>query len=178
MRRSTVHKQKPIATHKLRDCVVKLQKLSSSMLAKYCLDDQFKGTSQQHQTLAVSKNTLAVARNKAQSMVAAKHWNDALKRTTSLAPPKVGQIVLAKMRSYRPWPAVILKEDKKTVFWVRFLGKHSEGSVKKCECVLFENAIECVAEYLKNPVDDYNRAIREAEVIMGVPSNASVLQNK
>lgn len=92
---------------------------------------------------------------------------------------EIGTIVLAKMRSYRPWPAVILNSNGRTVFWVRFFGKGSHGSVKKIDCVPFNKSIECVLEFLKamssNSHDDYGRSVREAEIALGIPAENSLL---
>lgn len=92
---------------------------------------------------------------------------------------EVNTIVLAKMGSYRPWPAVILNEHGRTVFWVRFFGKGSHASVKKIDCVLFEKTTECVLQFLGAAVngtcDDYKRAVREAEIALSIPADKSLL---
>lgn len=148
---------------------------SNSAVQKYCLRDRSNKKDEQKQSVQ-AKTTLTIARNNVLSTLATKCWNDVKKQSKSMcALPKVGQVVLAKMRSYRPWPAIVLNDKKKTVFWVRFFGKQSEGSVKKNECVLFRDAIGCVAEYSKCPLDDYNRAVREAEAMLGIPIEASLL---
>lgn len=172
----------------MRGCVVRLQRLnveeltrktdaSTLSLSNYCLRNRGVKKEEIARSDQV-KTTLAVARKQTQTALAAKYWNAARKHTTSSsALPRVGEVVLAKMRTYRPWPAIVLNDEKKMVFWVRFLGKGSEGSVKKNECVLFANAIECVHEYSKFPVDDYRRAVREAELFLSIPAHASILRN-
>lgn len=93
--------------------------------------------------------------------------------------PEIGTVVLAKMRSYKPWPAVILSSNGRTVFWVKFFGKESHGSVKKNDCVPFDKTIECIVEFLKaiptNQHDDYKRSVREAEIALGIPPERSLL---
>lgn len=101
-------------------------------------------------------------------------WNKTKKIGSNAA---VGQIVMAKMRKYRPWPAVIRENHRKTVLWVQFLGKGSEGSVKKTDCANFEHSIECVTQFLKNPVDDFPRTVREAEILLEIPHGNSLLRN-
>lgn len=178
---------------KLKECVVKLIRLKKTELMEllserpktYNLRARPKNvaklkqnakqnslTSQNVKKQVEIPNCLALV--KPTSMQMTKLWN-AKKRCGIV--PEVGSIVLAKMRSYRPWPAIILNENGRSVFWVRFLGKGSHGSVKKTECVPFENALECVQQSLENPVEDYSRAVREAEVILHIPSEKSLLKN-
>lgn len=153
---------------KLLDCFVRLDRLNMDELAK-------KSTP----IVAVrTQKPVQIKESIDHQRLANKYWTAAKKQSKSSAVPlKVGQVVLARMRTYRPWPAKILNDEKKTVFWVRFYGKETEGSVPKIECVLFQDALECVQEYLKIPVDDYGRAVREAEINLGIPYHASLLRN-
>lgn len=156
---------------KLLDCFVRLEKLN--------IDELVKKTKPQVSALAVrNERPVQIRKNIDHTKLANKLWNAVKKREKTAPPPKIGQIILAKMRTYRPWPAVILNDDKTTVFWVRFLGKGTEGSVPKKECVSFEKTLECIQEYLKAPVDDYARAVREAEIKLGIPFDASLLRYK
>lgn len=88
--------------------------------------------------LSDKKNTLAVAKRSTNSRQASKIWHDLTTKTKNGEDgfvPQIGTVVLAKMRSYKPWPAIILNNNGRTVFWVRFFGKGSHGSVKKASNV-------------------------------------------
>lgn len=80
-------------------------------------------------------NKSAVVKKGMNSQQANKIWKDLVKMKYQT---QIGDICLAKMRSYKPWPALILNNNGRTVYWVRFFGKECHGSVKKVDCIPFD----------------------------------------
>lgn len=90
---------------------------------------------------------------------------------------KIGDMVLAKMSGYSPWPARVLKftADKKKIVCY-FHGEHNTGSVGVRHVIPFANAHETVRLIcLKNP-KHFNKAVREIEIECGVPEGQSCLK--
>lgn len=130
----------------------------------------------------VTAKKLVIAKQGATTQHAFKTWEKLAAKSKSGDEGYVAEInviVLAKMRSYRPWPAIVLNDNGRTVFWVRFFGKGSHGSVKKVDCVPFDKTTECVVQFLQaaknGPCDDYRRAVREAEIALSIPAEKSLL---
>ena len=80
-----------------------------------------------------------------------------------------GLVVIAKMKTYAAWPAVI-QSFKKTCVNVRFFGDDSSGNVLYENIGLFENNHELIKQNLKKKILGYSKAVRSAEVVLNVPS--------
>lgn len=68
---------------------------------------------------------------------------------------EIGSIVCAKMATYWPWPAQIIKLQKDKCR-VKFFGDLREGTVKRLQCVPFDHCHTIIFHYLKS-VDDKMR---------------------
>lgn len=191
-------------TYKMKECIVRLELMDfedliqnakvvraedlSKLERKYNLrhrkepvqksDEKTLPKTKTNTTNVKKKETLDITRKSATLANANKMWLKLVSNAAEIGMPLIGEIVIAKMRSYKPWPARILNENGKTVYWVKFYGKGSHGSVKKVDCISFDKAIECILLFLKcspNKFDDFNRSIREAEIDLGIPNERSLL---
>lgn len=116
--------------------------------------------------------TVAVRSN--QQGNAASMWKKLLKKTNVNETFKPNDIIVCKQNKFRPWPATVISAEKKSVLWVKFMGVHSFGSVEKKQSVKFEAASEVLLEFLKNPIQDFAKSIREAEVSFNIPFEKSL----
>lgn len=81
---------------------------------------------------------------------------------------------LAKMRTFSPWPAMVVQPDAKMTE-VYFFGDGSTGKVPTNEIVPFENCLDIVKKYFK--IHGYIRAVREMELMMNIPWNSSITKD-
>lgn len=81
---------------------------------------------------------------------------------------------LAKMRSYSPWPAMVLESDNKTTK-VYFFGEGTSGKVSTNEIVPFEKCLGLATKYFK--INGYKRAVREMELMKNIPHHLSITKN-
>lgn len=77
----------------------------------------------------------------------------------------VGEIVLAKMRSYSPWPAKIMKINAKKAN-VYFFGTNNHGDVNLSECVPVSECGAVISKLLDSKQADYRKAVCEMKTIM------------
>lgn len=86
------------------------------------------------------------------------------------------QLVLAKMKSYSPWPAKILSFTKsRKSSHVYFYGTHNTGRVNEAELVNFEDAHDVIRLLLLRPnLNGFLKGILEVEYEMGVPKELSI----
>lgn len=93
------------------------------------------------------------------------------------------QIVLAKMKSYPPWPSTVEKitANKKRLY-VYFFGAHNRGYVDLQDAVRFEAANDVIRLLLKRPEDRnmkyFRKGILEAELIMGIDIDNSITKEQ
>lgn len=86
-------------------------------------------------------------------------------------------IVMAKVRGFQPWPAIVLENTNKRAIKVEFFGADENekfGFVSLNEITLFENSANVIRLVLKKNVQKYRKAVQEAEIICGIPSHASI----
>lgn len=90
-----------------------------------------------------------------------------------------GQVVLAKMKGYTPWPGVIEKftVNKKRAK-IRFFGTHNVGSVETKESVRMEMSNDVIRLLLLRSLDSFCRGIREAEEMLGIDEKHSVTREQ
>lgn len=98
-----------------------------------------------------------------------------LKNSRSAIPPK-NSIIVAKMRSFSPWPAKLVGLHNKTAL-VYFFGTGEHGEVKSDEIILFEDALLLLKALSLKKLKNYHRAIREAEIFLSIPTDASILNH-
>lgn len=82
---------------------------------------------------------------------------------------------LAKMRSYSPWPAMVIQHVNKTAE-VYFFGEGTTGKVPTNEIVPFEQCLKLVTKYFS--IKGYMRAIREIELALNIPYHESLTRNQ
>lgn len=88
---------------------------------------------------------------------------------------KEGEIVLAKMRGWTPWPCVIEKftANRKSVR-VFFFGTGQTGSVELKESVSMEKSTDVIRLLLLRSLDFFRRGICEAEKVLGIDEKNSL----
>lgn len=79
---------------------------------------------------------------------------------------------LAKMRSYSPWPSVVLEVKGKNTS-VYFFGEGTTGTVPTNEIVPFEKCA-VLARKLIGSTHMYLRAVRELEIMLNIPLSDSI----
>lgn len=85
----------------------------------------------------------------------------------------VGDIVLGKMKGFKPWPARVESFTKtKTSSTLYFFGTHNRGPVAVSELVAFNSTHEVIRlMLLRIGLEGYHKGIIEAEKILGVPED-------
>lgn len=87
----------------------------------------------------------------------------------------VGQLVLAKMQTYSPWPAKIMeiKDKKVTVF---FFGTNNHGTVKKVDCVPIQFCGPVIMNLLESKQANLRKAVEEMKLMLHlVQSSTDIL---
>lgn len=84
------------------------------------------------------------------------------------------QIVLAKMKSYSPWPAKIMSVDKKKAK-VFFFGTNNHGTVNLSDCVPAEYCGAVISRLVCSNQAHYLKAVREMEIIVGLANSNALL---
>lgn len=87
----------------------------------------------------------------------------------------VGQYVMAKMKSFSPWPARVtgFTKNRKKVY-VHFYGTHDTGSIEVAEITLFEDSKDVIRIQLLRSLDCFAKGIREIETELGIPDELSI----
>lgn len=157
--------------HNIRQCFNKLERLSLHDIDKVMVSTKSnklkgkrtKGTIQKKQS-----QSLATSHSRNSNTI----WSDLKKNRLQL--PLVNSIVLAKMRTYSPWPAKLISfTDKKAK--VYFFGTNNHGDVPLGDVVSFADSSELVLQLASMKIKYFKRAVREAEVFRGVPIEYSML---
>lgn len=88
---------------------------------------------------------------------------------------KEDQCVIAKMKSYAPWPSKILgfTKNRKKVH-VYFYGTHNSGSVEINEITPFQYSDEVIRLLLLRNLEFFAKGIMEAEIQLGIPAELSI----
>lgn len=88
----------------------------------------------------------------------------------------INDVVLFKMRGFCEWPARVIAIEKNIVE-VKFFGDYTtQKSVLGENIFKFEDSMEIILFNLKNrQTAAYGKAIREAEILLGVPEQHSIL---
>lgn len=89
---------------------------------------------------------------------------------------KIGDMILAKMRGYSPWPARVSEftASKKNIVCF-FFGTQNTGSVGVNNVIPFANASEIVRLICLKNVNGFTKGVREIEIECGVPDALSCL---
>lgn len=89
----------------------------------------------------------------------------------------VGDFVLAKMKGYAAWPSKIIsftKNKKKAKCY--FHGTHNIGSVETDKIIPFEDGFSVIRLLKLRSNADFEKRVREIELINGVPDYLSSLR--
>lgn len=107
-------------------------------------------------------------------------WRNCKKRFQSSGRSiNVGDLVLAKMRSYSPWSAQVKGHSKnKKRIQVHFFGTDNQGTVDASEIVPFDICEEVVRLLLLRKLGIFHKSIFEIERILAVPSELSLLKER
>lgn len=87
-----------------------------------------------------------------------------------------GMVVIAKMRSYAAWPAMI-QNFRKTCINVRFFGDDTTGNVPYDSIGLFHANTMIIKQNLTKKIAGYYKAVSMAEGTLKVPSSLSILNS-
>lgn len=158
-RKSILNKKKILEDFGIKECFIKLDRVSS-------LDRVSVPVMRKNINVSESKPNLRPRKKKSTVLSipvkpvsekrivnvcqSNKIWNDLISREYTLAP---GVIVLAKMTSFRPWPArinTVYRVGNTLKCFVLFYGTLQIGSVSENQCV----GIEHCATYLSHAVKD------------------------
>lgn len=90
----------------------------------------------------------------------------------------VGQIVMAKMKGWTPWPCVIERFTNKKRAQVIFFGTNQTGSVDLNESVRMESSNEVIRLLLLRSLDRFPKGIREAESVLGISEENSIMREQ
>lgn len=92
-----------------------------------------------------------------------------IKKEGRLLEPKINMIVLAKMRSYCPWPSQVMSINMKVKkAQVYFFGTHEFGKVDVNEIVGLEYCVELIKVLLKKKIEHFFKAVHEVEGILKI----------
>lgn len=84
-----------------------------------------------------------------------------------------GVVVLAKMRTYAAWPAII-KQFRKTCVNVEFFGEGTTGNIRYTDIGLFEDNHQLITFNLKKKINGYCKSVQCAEGALNIPTHLSV----
>lgn len=92
-------------------------------------------------------------------------------------PIREDDLVLAKMKSYSPWPARVdgFSKNKKRMN-VYFYGTNNTGIVDAVEVVKFEQCHDVIKLLLLRKISEFHKAVREIESILGIRPELSLLK--
>lgn len=127
------------------------------------------------ETLVKSNNTKTVAKPKSKHIFIDKAWRLCKKQEGSKI--CINDIVMAKLRGYTAWPAIVIEFMNKSTVKVQFFGvSESEkiGFITFKEITQFSNSEQVILAILERKCPKFKKAIQEAEFVSGTPSYASI----
>lgn len=104
-------------------------------------------------------------------------WIESKKNFQQSAQPiQIGDIVMAKMRTFSAWPGKVTSftKDKKRAH-IYFFGTNNAGSVEVNEIVPFHRCQNAIKLLLLRPVSLFHKGILEIETLFNVPIENSLL---
>lgn len=153
--------------HQIKDCVVKLERISPERIAALTAPPPKKIKRKKR---IEHKRSTALAKSSSQSVIML--WAEAKRNRKTI--PKVNCIILAKMFKYSPWPSKLVEIRNKSAY-VYFFGTNNHGTVKLEEIVDFGDTHLLVKKLSTMKIQYFSKAVREAEVFQGIPSENSIL---
>lgn len=90
---------------------------------------------------------------------------------------EIGDIVLAKMSGYSPWPSRIedFSKNRKRIN-VYFFGTNNRGSVNATEVVAFEHCFNLIRYLSFRKFSEFHKSVIEVETLLGIESHLSLLK--
>lgn len=190
---------------KIKDCFVKLTRLDRNKLNDFLNGEKTYNIdiNIHNNKIGVGNKTVCLTGTHSANIELKVNWNEMLIECCTLAQPYVtkpktltqlintawrkckiankgmelvpGQIVLAKMKGYSPWPAVIREFNKnKKRIQLYFFGTNNNGHAGVVEVVLFELCTDVVRLLLLRPLASFTKGVREAENILGIDEEDSI----
>lgn len=165
--------KKSSKTNKIKECIVKLNRLTQAEISSAINTNLNNGLEQKpsQQTKVTKRDKTSTVVVKSVSMPSL--WNTMKKNRTM---PIINSIVLAKMKSYSPWPSKLIQIKGKNAY-VYFFGTNNHGTVQFDEVVPFIEATSVIKLLPAIKINHYKKAVREAEVFQGIPPELSILHN-
>lgn len=176
--------QKNSAKNKLKDCIVRIRRLTEADIfaATNSASTSVDNDNEKHYSLRQKKakpETKTIEHKPKPSLALVKSvsssynslWNMA-KKNRSL--PQANTIVLAKMKSFSPWPSKLVSINGVKAF-VYFFGTNNHGTVLFKEVVPFNETSSVIRILATMKIQHFKKAIREAEIFIGIPSELSIL---
>lgn len=104
-------------------------------------------------------------------------WRDC--KREHLAENKIGDFVMAKMKTYSAWPGQVrgFTKDRKRV-QIYFFGTNNIGSVDAKEIVAFDKCERVIRLLLLRMTGPFHKGILEIEVLLGISSEHSLLKER
>lgn len=93
---------------------------------------------------------------------------------------RASDVVLAKVRGHSAWPAIIVEVISSSRVKVQFFGADAHekfGFVGLNEITLFKNSIDVLLLLLKKNIKKFRKAVKEAELVCGIPEECSLLNH-
>lgn len=89
----------------------------------------------------------------------------------------VNDVIMTKVRSYSPWPAIVLEFVNKKRIKVEFFGVDQNekfGFIDLVEITRFSDSAEVIFLLLKRNICKFKKAVLEAELFCGIPNSVSL----
>lgn len=86
----------------------------------------------------------------------------------------IGQLVLAKMQTYSPWPAKVMEiKDKKVI--VFFFGTNNHDTVKKVDCIPIQFCGPVILQLFESKQANLQKAIAEMKLILQLAKSTNYI---
>lgn len=182
--------QTPMKIHRSLDCHVRLTRLTTQQIMGAVVNDltniekkplertynlrhakkeKIIDATKKKAKKSTTSNSIAKMAPTYDMMTTTRLWTY-LKKENTIKPCK-DLCCMAKMRSYSPWPSVVLEVKGKTTS-VYFFGEGTTGIVQTGEIVPFEKCLVLARKLIG--IHNYQRAVRELEIILNVPLSDSI----
>lgn len=185
--RSHSRKQRMLAdipdNNQAKPCYVKIARLDPIKIQRYLkpqierkedgeIDDRKQYSLRTRRQVNTVKENKSLKTNTKPKMNINRAWSDLKKKSTKQF--NKDDIVCARVRGFRPWPAKI-ESIVLTSVKVKFFGCNTHGIVSVSECVPIVECTELILELLLNPVKNFEKGVLELEIESGVPTKNSLV---
>lgn len=182
------NRRKQMKNFKIRECFVKIQRLAN--ISQIGVNEQTTTRQNEHSKLEYSLRSHSVLPNpenkssiikkkttkiaKSTKKYTSAMWDKAKKRITQT--PPLNSVVLSKMKGSSPWPSRLMSisNGKASVY---FFGTDNHGVVPIADVLPFSELDFIVKLLVAASTKQYRKAVREAELCMGIPLQHSMLNS-